>query len=77
MYALGVLAAMSLSFWPDASGVSGLVAMLLSLPWGLGVILLLDTVDRAMVASLGPPLVAICGFLNAYLLYNALRGRPA
>ena len=75
LFAIAVIAVMSLSLWPDAHNGSGLLAVLLSLPWGLGVILALDTIDPNLIKALGPPLIAMCGLLNAYLLYNALRSR--
>ena len=75
-FAIAVIAVMSLSLWPDAHNGTGLLAVLLSLPWGLGVILTLDTIDPDLIHALGPPLIALCGLLNAYLLYNALRARP-
>jgi hypothetical protein len=75
VYAAVVIALMTLAVFPNAPNGSGLLAVLLSLPWGLGVVLLLDTVDADLITALGPPLVAMCGLLNSYLLYNALRPR--
>jgi hypothetical protein len=75
IFAIAVIAVMSLSLWPDAHNGSGLIAVLLSLPWGLGVMLALDTINPDLPQVLGPPLVAMCGLLNAFLLYNALRTR--
>jgi hypothetical protein len=75
IYAAVVIAVMSLSFWPNTQNGSGLLAVLLSLPWGLGVVLALDTANPELIRALAPPLVAICGLLNAFLLYNALRPR--
>jgi hypothetical protein len=75
LYGAAVVALMSLSFWPESNGGGGLVAVLLSLPWGLGVLLALDTIDQSLLSILGPPLIAICGIINAFLLHNALRGR--
>ena len=76
LFAIAVIGVMSLSLWPDSHNGSGLLAVLLSLPWGLGVILALDTINPELIHALGPPLIAMCGLLNAYLLYNALRTRP-
>jgi hypothetical protein len=73
VFAIAVIAVMSLSLWPDAHNGSGLLAVLLSLPWGLAVILALDTINPDLIKALGPPLIAMCGLLNAFLLYNALR----
>lgn len=75
IYAAVVCAAMLLSLWPGARDAGELMAVLLSLPWGLGAYLALDTINRDMVAAIGAPLVAIFGLLNAFLLFNALRGR--
>lgn len=77
LYAAAVFVVMSFSLWPDSYRGGSLLGMLLSLPWGLGVILMLDTIDPELVKSLGTPLVAMCGFLNAFLLYNLLRGAPS
>ena len=74
-YAAAVIALMSFSLFPDTHAGSELLAVLLSLPWGLAAVLLLDTIDAALINNLGPPLVAMCGLLNAYLLHNALRPR--
>jgi hypothetical protein len=60
---------------PHSGHGSELLAVLLSLPWGLGVVLILDTVDADLITALGTPLVAMCGLLNAWLLYNALKPR--
>ncbi len=75
MFAVAVIAAMSLSLWPDGHNGSLLLALLLSLPWGLAAVLALDTWDPELIRVLAPPLVAMCGLLNAFLLYNALRSK--
>jgi hypothetical protein len=66
---------MSVSMWPGAHNGVALIAVLLSLPWGLGAILLLDTINPDSIGALGPPLVAICGILNAFLIHNTFRGK--
>ena len=76
IFALAVIAVMSLSLWPESHNGSGLLAVLLSLPWGLGVILALDTIDPRLYVPLAPPLIAMCGLLNAFLLYHAMRSKP-
>ncbi len=76
VFAVAVISVMSLALWPTGHNVSWLFAILLSLPWGLIVLLALDTIDPSLISALGPPLIAMCGLLNAFLLYNALRSKP-
>lgn len=73
VYAGIVVAVLCLSLWPQAQGWGGLLAVILSLPWGLVVMLALDTIDPFLVLVLGPPLIAISGLFNALLIYRALR----
>ena len=75
IFATAVIAVMSLSLWPNSHNGSELLGMLLSLPWGLIVFLALDTINPELIMALGPPLIAMCGLLNAFLLYNALRAK--
>jgi hypothetical protein len=75
IFAAAVIAVMSFSLWPSTHNGSELLGMLLSLPWGLVVILALDTINPELIMALGPPLMAMCGLLNAFLLYNALKSR--
>jgi hypothetical protein len=75
LYAAVVLGLMTWSLFPDSYGVGRLLAVLVALPWSLMVMLPLDVIDPELIVTLAPPLYALCGFLNAYLLYNALRGR--
>jgi hypothetical protein len=75
LYGVVVLALLSLSLWPQSYGVGRLLAVVFSLPWGLIAMFVLDIADQDLIVTLGPPLLALGGFLNAYLVYNALRGR--
>lgn len=75
IYAACVIGIMAMTIWPGANDSVGLAAVLLSLPWGLGVVLALDTINPDLIGTLGPPLVAMCGILNAFLLHNTFRSR--
>jgi hypothetical protein len=69
-FAGAVIVALAFSLWPNAHNASRLAGILLSLPWGLGVELVLDSIDPALAPVLSPPLMAICGFLNAFLIHT-------
>ena len=76
IYVLGVLHAIGLILSPQAESLSGIPAILLTLPWSMILMSILrNFIPPAMVSTAGLLIVCSGAILNAMIIYRIFRGK--
>lgn len=76
IYILGVLHAIGLILSPQAESLSGIPAILLTLPWSMLLLSILNLISPAMgTTEIGLLVVCSGAILNAMIIYRIFRGK--